>query len=104
MRERRPILCSPISGCHGASREQSREHRGLRSRLVADAFGAPVLRNQGPIGRPGTARPMAARVADDLLAPERALQSRAFSFLHGAWPGAPLAPTAEELDGHTAIS
>jgi hypothetical protein len=30
---------------------------GLRSRLVADACGAPVLRGQGPIGRPGTARP-----------------------------------------------
>ena len=31
---------------------------GVRSRPVADAFGAPVLRDQGPIGRPGTARPM----------------------------------------------
>jgi hypothetical protein len=30
------------------------------SRLVADAFGAPVLRDQGPIGRPGTARSMQA--------------------------------------------
>jgi len=28
---------------------------GLRSRPVADASGAPVLRDQGPIGRPGTA-------------------------------------------------
>jgi hypothetical protein len=28
------------------------------SRPVADAFGAPVLRDQGPIGRPGTARSM----------------------------------------------
>ena len=26
---------------------------GLRSRLVADASGAPVLRDHGPIGRPG---------------------------------------------------
>jgi hypothetical protein len=33
---------------------------GLRSRPVADASGAPVLRDQGPIGRPGTARPMIA--------------------------------------------
>jgi hypothetical protein len=32
----------------------------LRSRPVADASGAPVLRGQGPIGRPGTARPMQA--------------------------------------------
>jgi hypothetical protein len=31
-----------------------------RSHLVADASGAPVLRVQGPIGRPGTARPMLA--------------------------------------------
>jgi hypothetical protein len=39
-----------------------RRRRGsvLRSRPVADAFGAPVLRDQGPIGRPGTARPMQA--------------------------------------------
>jgi hypothetical protein len=38
----------------------NREHRGFRSRMVADACGAPVLRDQGPIGRPGTARPMQA--------------------------------------------
>ena len=31
-----------------------------RSRPVADASGAPVLRDQGPIGRPGTARPIKA--------------------------------------------
>jgi hypothetical protein len=31
-----------------------------RSRPVADAFGAPVLPDQGPIGRPGTARPIPA--------------------------------------------
>jgi hypothetical protein len=30
----------------------------VRSRPVADASGAPVLRDQGPIGRPGTARPI----------------------------------------------
>ena len=37
-----------------------RTRRGsvLRSRPVADASGAPVLRDQGPIGRPGTARPI----------------------------------------------
>src|SRR5215207_5936942 len=34
---------------------------GLGLRLVADASGAPVLRDQGPIGRPGTARPIQAR-------------------------------------------
>ena len=28
----------------------------FRFRPVADACGAPVLRDQGPIGRPGTAR------------------------------------------------
>jgi hypothetical protein len=32
----------------------------VRSRPVADACGAPVLRDQGPIGRPGTARLMQA--------------------------------------------
>jgi hypothetical protein len=40
---------------------------GFRSRLVADAIGAPVLRNQGPIGRPGTARPMQASTNRPLL-------------------------------------
>jgi hypothetical protein len=30
----------------------------FRFRPVADACGAPVLRDQGPIGRPGTARPI----------------------------------------------
>jgi hypothetical protein len=53
-----PVLAHP--GCGGASGEQSREHPGFRSRLVADASGAPVLRDQGPIGRPGTARPIQA--------------------------------------------
>jgi hypothetical protein len=33
---------------------------GSRCRLVADACGAPVLRDQGPIDRPGTARPIKA--------------------------------------------
>jgi hypothetical protein len=33
---------------------------GFRSRLVAAASGASVLRDQGPIGRPGTARPIKA--------------------------------------------
>jgi hypothetical protein len=32
----------------------------FRFRPVADACGAPVLRGQGPIGRPGTARPIKA--------------------------------------------
>jgi len=35
-------------------------YRWLRSRLVADASGAPVLRDQRPIGWPGTARPIQA--------------------------------------------
>jgi hypothetical protein len=45
----------------------------LRSRPVADASGVPVLRDQGPIGRPGTARPYkfgdpsTARQADNRL-------------------------------------
>ena len=37
-----PVLAH--SGCRGASREQSCEHGGFRSRPVADAFGAAVLR------------------------------------------------------------
>src|SRR5918999_1946024 len=39
-----------------------------RSGLVADASGAPVLRDQGSIGRPGTARPMQASTIDHQLA------------------------------------
>jgi hypothetical protein len=58
MRKGRPILYSLSPGCRGPSREQLREHRGFRSRLVADASGAPVLHDQGPIGRPGTVRPI----------------------------------------------
>jgi hypothetical protein len=51
----------PVPAHPGVSRrirEQSCEHQGFRSRLVADASGAPVLGDQGPIGRPGTARPI----------------------------------------------
>jgi hypothetical protein len=50
-----PLLLTEGVGTRPVS-EQSREHRGFRSRLVADASGAPVLCDQGPIGRPGTAR------------------------------------------------
>jgi hypothetical protein len=32
----------------------------FRFRPVADACGSPVLRDQGPIGRPGAARPIKA--------------------------------------------
>jgi len=41
--------------------------RLIRSRLIADAFGAPALRDQGPIGRPGTARPGCKPRPTDLL-------------------------------------
>jgi hypothetical protein len=45
------VLSPLIPGCRGPSREQLREHRGFRSRPVADACGAPVICGQGPIGR-----------------------------------------------------
>jgi hypothetical protein len=48
MPKSRPALYPLIPGCHGTSREQSCEHRGFQSRPVADAFGAPVLRDHGP--------------------------------------------------------
>jgi hypothetical protein len=53
----------PVLGDHrlvGKSPEDSRQL--YRSRRVADASGAPVLRDQGPIGRPGTARPILALI------------------------------------------
>jgi hypothetical protein len=63
--------CSPLlAGCACTG--------GLRTRLVADAFGAPVLRDQGPIGRrvrQGRRKP---RQTDHLLPkPDRALLSPA---------------------------
>ena len=42
-----PLLLTEGVGTRPVS-EQSREHRGFRSRLVADASSAPVLRDQGP--------------------------------------------------------
>ena len=65
MAEGRPSPYRLIPVCRGPSREQSREHRGLRSRLVADAFGAPVLRDQGQIGQRGMARPIGAERTDE---------------------------------------
>jgi hypothetical protein len=66
----------------------ARPRLGFRSRPVADASGAPVLRDHGPIGRPGTVRPMQAsvrphpetkitRVATGSAAPRRAELGRA---------------------------
>jgi hypothetical protein len=56
MLKRRPILYPRIPGHHGASREQSREHRGFRSRpgrgrlraprATTDAIGAVVRSNR----------------------------------------------------------
>jgi hypothetical protein len=51
----------PVLGKHRiVGKPRRRRGSVFRSRLVADASGAPVLRDQGPIGRPGTARPMQA--------------------------------------------
>jgi|SRR5215218_6988290 hypothetical protein len=49
----------------------------VRFRPVADAFGAPVLRGQGPIGRPGTGKADASLDESDHLLPkpDRALLS-----------------------------
>jgi hypothetical protein len=43
-----PALYRSVAGCRVTYREQSREHPGFRSCPVADAYGAPVLRDQGP--------------------------------------------------------
>jgi hypothetical protein len=59
-----PVPAHP--GGRGASREQSREHRGFRSRLVADASGAPSSatkdRSAGR-ARQGRCKPRAKRPA-----------------------------------------
>jgi hypothetical protein len=52
--------CPLLSAVRRSAADPARTEWSFRSRLVADAFGAPVLRDQGPIGRPGTARPMKA--------------------------------------------
>jgi hypothetical protein len=54
----------------------STDRLGFRSRPIADASGAPVLRDQGPIVRPGSARPIqavkgAGRLCDGHLWPQR---------------------------------
>jgi hypothetical protein len=51
----------PVLGKHRiVGKLLTRRGSSFRYRPVADAPGAPVLRDQGPIGRPGTARPMQA--------------------------------------------
>jgi hypothetical protein len=53
-------VAAPRVQRHSAASWASRERGAaapFRSRPVADSSGAPVLRDQGPIGRPGTARP-----------------------------------------------
>jgi len=59
MTQRRPRLYRSVPAPGGASREQSREHRG--SGLVRSWTPvAPVLRDQGPDRPAGTARPITA--------------------------------------------
>jgi hypothetical protein len=62
---RRPV--SALACCCPRFTPRMRTQHGPRgrSRLVADASGAPVLRDQGPISRPGTARPMQIRRPKD---------------------------------------
>jgi hypothetical protein len=51
----------PVLGGHRiVGKPRTRRGSIFRSRPVADASGAPVLRDQGPTGRPGTARPILA--------------------------------------------
>jgi hypothetical protein len=49
MLKRRPVLYSLIPVYRGPSREQPSEPSGFRFRPVADAFGAPVVRDQGSV-------------------------------------------------------
>ena len=58
---------------------------GVRSRPVADASGAPVLRDQGPIGRPGTARPILALEHRELGKLLRTAPYRLILQLEGHW-------------------
>jgi hypothetical protein len=54
----RPILYPLIPGHHGASRAQSREHRGFRSRPGRGRLSLRSSATRDRIGRPGTARPI----------------------------------------------
>ena len=57
----RPLVTVGDRSCPcGPGAPRTQHGPRVRSRPVADASGAPVLRDQGPIGRPGTARPMQA--------------------------------------------
>jgi len=53
-------LVSVVALPHLPASRVSSVYRWLRVPSGRDAFGAPVLRDQGPIGRPGTARPIQA--------------------------------------------
>jgi hypothetical protein len=44
--------CPLLSAVYRSAADLARTDEGLRSRPVADAFGALVLHDQGPIGRP----------------------------------------------------
>jgi hypothetical protein len=57
-RRARPVLVTT----RVVGKPQTRRGSVFRSRPVADASGAPVLRDQGPIGGPGTARPIKALI------------------------------------------
>jgi hypothetical protein len=56
----RPMLFSLIPGCRGASREQSREHRGSGPVWSRTPLALRSSATRDRIGRPGTARPMQA--------------------------------------------
>jgi hypothetical protein len=104
------VRCSPLpagSACTYRLRVYLPCTGGFRSRPVAGASGAPVLRDQGPIGRPGTARPMQALPTDLLLRePGRAGSSparagnRAGGGRHGVVRGCPLGTEPDHCEWH----
>jgi hypothetical protein len=73
--------CPLLSAVHPSAADPARTEERFRPRRVADAFGAPVLRDQGSTGRPGTARPIIALEHRELGKHCRAARQRAVAQL-----------------------
>jgi hypothetical protein len=114
--------CSPglhqafgLGGRRSAVPSCTRSSRGVAARPVSNSvsiggsgpvwsrtpLGAPVLRDQGPIGRPGTARPM--QVSTKRHPAQNALFRQAAPIRETPWPVSGLGLTVEAMDNRSPI-